>query len=252
MDLVLDDVSKVFDGASEALGSVSLTVETGSFVCIIGPSGCGKSTLLRLIADQIAPTTGRILLGGESPGAARQRKAIGWMAQNPALLPWRTVLQNVQVPLVVNRRHGRPAPAPEELLTMVGLADFGDAYPGILSGGMQQRVALARTLATGAPLWLMDEPFAALDELTRETLADEVLALWRRFRPTVLWVTHNIGEAVRLADRVVVMTSRPGRIGAVIEIPLPRPRDETAPEAAALVRELRGLLRSKQATNNGS
>ncbi|MCZ7569069.1 MAG: ABC transporter ATP-binding protein [Ardenticatenaceae bacterium] len=182
-------------------------------------------------------------LGGAPPAAARRRKAIGWMAQNPALLPWRTVLENVQLPLLVNRRSGHAALSPAELLAMVDLGDFAAAYPGILSGGMQQRVALARTLVTGAPLWLMDEPFAALDELTREALADDVLALWHCFRPTVLWVTHNIGEAVRLADRVVVMTARPGRVRAVIDVSLPRPRDETTPEATAIVRHLRSLLK---------
>lgn len=244
---MLSEVSKVFGAGARALlalAPISLTIETGSFVGIIGPSGCGKSTLLRLVADQIVPSSGTVLLGGAPPAAARQRKAIGWMAQNPALLPWRTVLENVRLPLVVNPRPGRSTLTPSQMLTMVGLNDFAEVYPGILSGGMQQRVALARTLVTGAPLWLMDEPFAALDELTREALADDVLALWRRFRPTVLWVTHNIGEAVRLADRVVVMTPRPGRIRAVLDVALPRPRDETAPEAAALIRRLRALLKS--------
>jgi NitT/TauT family transport system ATP-binding protein len=126
---------------------------------------------------------------------------------------------------------------------MVGLADFAHAYPGTLSGGMQQRVALARTLVTGAPLWLMDEPFAALDELTREALADEVLQIWHRFRPTVLWVTHHIAEAVRLADRVVVLTARPGRVNAMVDVPLPRPRDETDPAVVETVRRLRHWLK---------
>lgn len=246
MNIVLSEVSKVFGTGARALPALaplSLTIETGSLVGIIGPSGCGKSTLLRLVADQIVPSTGTILLDGAPPTTARRRKAIGWMAQNPALLPWRTVLDNVRLPLMVNHQHGRAALAPAELLAMVGLADFADAYPGILSGGMQQRVALARTLVTGAPLWLMDEPFAALDELTREVLADEVLELWGRFRPTVLWVTHNIGEAVRLADRVVVMTDRPGRIRATVDVPLPRPRDDTTPEAATIIRRLRALLK---------
>ncbi len=246
MKVVLDHVSKTFrngNGDLAALAPITLAVDSGGFVCVIGPSGCGKSTLLRLLADQIAPTTGQVLLDGEPPGVARARKAIGWMAQSPALLPWATVLDNVSLPLRVNRSYGRPPMPPQELLSMVGLAEFAHAYPGTLSGGMQQRVALARTLVTGASLWLMDEPFAALDELTREVLADEVLRLWQRFQPTVFWVTHHIAEAVRLADRIVVLTARPGRVQAVVDVPLPRPRDETAPEVVELVRELRRLLR---------
>ncbi len=246
MEVTLRDVSKVFvrDGRRvEALASVTLRVRSGEFVVVLGPSGCGKSTLLRLIADQLAPTAGEVRLDGRPPSAARRRKAIAWMAQNPALLPWLTVRENVILPRRVNRRHQRPAPDVHHLLAMVGLADFADAYPAALSGGMQQRVALARTLAIGAPLWLMDEPFAALDALTREVLADEVLCLWERFRPTVLWVTHDMAEAVRLADRVVVLTARPGRVRRVVAVPLSRPRDPTEARVTALVRELRELLR---------
>ncbi len=245
MRVSLDHISKTFwdqEAPLAALTPVTLEIPSGEFVCLIGPSGCGKSTLLRLVGDQIAPTTGRVRLNGAPPSAIRERKAIGWMAQNPALLPWADVLENVDLPLRVNRAHHRPAPAPEALLQMTGLADFAGAYPATLSGGMQQRVALARTLAVGAPLWLMDEPFAALDALTRESLSDEVLRLWQEFRPTVLWVTHDIGEAVRLADRVVVFTARPGRVRAVVPVTLPRPREATAPEVVALVRKLRELL----------
>lgn len=254
MNILLDNVSKTFtDEASPlaALGSTSLRIASGEFVCLIGPSGCGKSTLLRLLADQIAPTTGDIQLDGQPPAAARTRKAIAWMAQNPALLPWQTVLENVALPLQVNRLNHRPAPHPDALLAMVGLRDFAQTRPTKLSGGMQQRVALARALATGAPLWLMDEPFAALDELTRESLADEVLRLWMQFHPTVVWVTHNIAEAVRLADRVVVMTERPGHIRGIVAIALPRPRDATAPEAVAYIRELRGLLKGESGVRSG-
>ncbi|MBN2002125.1 MAG: ABC transporter ATP-binding protein [Anaerolineae bacterium] len=249
MDIALTDVSKTFtDTASPlaALAPTTLDIASGEFVCLIGPSGCGKSTLLRLIADHIPPTTGAIVLGGADPAAARIRKEIAWMAQNPALLPWQTVLDNVSLPLHVNREHQRPAPTPTELLQMVGLADFAHARPGTLSGGMQQRVALARALTTGASLWLMDEPFAALDELTRETLTEEVLRLWDQFHPTVMWVTHNITEAVRLADRVIVMTQRPGHIQSITPIALPRPRDITGPEVVALIRQLRELLVNNQ------
>ena len=248
MKVVLQNVAKTFDDTTPpliALNPLTLTIASGEFVCIIGPSGCGKSTLLRLIADQIPATSGDIRLNGDVPAAVRSRKQIAWMAQNPALLPWQTVLENVQLPRRINRRFQQPALEPEGLLRMVGLSDFAYAYPKTLSGGMQQRVALARTLATGASLWLMDEPFAALDDLTRENLADDVLRLWAGFRPTVLWVTHNIVETVRLADRVVVLTPRPGRILATVRITLARPRDDTAPEAIAIVRRLRDLLRGR-------
>ncbi len=245
MRIALTDVSKTFTDAASplaALAPTTLEIASGEFVCLIGPSGCGKSTLLRLIADHIPPTTGSIALDEDGPTAARIRKEIAWMAQNPALLPWQTVLENVRLPLRVNRGHQRPAPAPADLLRMVGLEEFADARPTTLSGGMQQRVALARALTTGASLWLMDEPFAALDELTRETLTEEVLRLWSQFRPTVVWVTHNIAEAVRLADRVVVMSQRPGRIQGITPIVIPRPRDITDPEVVALIRQLRELL----------
>ena len=245
MNIQLHAVSKTFNDRQApltALAPITLDIASGEFVCFIGPSGCGKTTLLRLVADQLSPTTGEILLDGAPPAIARAHKAIGWMAQNPALLPWASVIDNVRLPLRVNRRHRRPAPTPDTLLDMMGLAEFAAARPGILSGGMQQRVALARTLTSGALLWLMDEPFAALDELTREILSDEVFRLWDSVHPTVLWVTHHIAEAVRLADRVVVLTARPGRIRAIVEIPLPRPRDETAPEVVAFIRRLRALL----------
>ena len=251
MNIALRGVAKTFNGKPAplvALEPITLEVATGEFVCVIGPSGCGKSTLLRLIADQMPSTAGDLRLDGNSPGVVRKAKHIAWMAQNPALLPWQTVLDNVRLPQRVNtaanRQNGQRVELdPADLLRTVGLADFAQTYPGTLSGGMQQRVALARALATGAQLWLMDEPFAALDELTRETLADEVLRLWQAFRPTVLWVTHNIAEAARLADRVVVMSARPGRILDVVSIAQPRPRDETAPETAAVIRRLRALLR---------
>ncbi len=254
MNVALRGVAKTFNGKPTplvALDPITLDVATGEFVCLIGPSGCGKSTLLRLIADQIPATAGDIRLNDAPPGTARKAKQIAWMAQNPALLPWQTVLDNVRLPQRVNQREQRATLNPVDLLHSVGLADFAQAYPGTLSGGMQQRVALARALATGAQLWLMDEPFAALDELTRETLADEVLRLWQTFRPTVLWVTHNIAEAARLADRVVVMSARPGRILATVDIAQPRPRDETAPETATVIRHLRAVLREGKESVNG-
>ncbi|HDQ34876.1 MAG TPA: ABC transporter ATP-binding protein [Chloroflexi bacterium] len=247
MHIALHQVSKTFverRASLAALSPLTLEIPSGSFVALIGPSGCGKSTLLRLIADQLRPTSGAVQLDGAPPAQARRSKAIGWMAQSPALLPWATVLDNVRLPRHLNPAQQRPAPTPEALLEMMELSAFAGAYPHTLSGGMQQRVALARTLAIGAPLWLMDEPFAALDELTRETLTEELLTLWTHFGPTVLWVTHNIPEAARLADRVIVFTARPGRISAIVEVPLPHPRDATAPEVVAVIRELRQHLRA--------
>jgi len=233
IDAQLRHVTHIFQKGQAplvALQEIDLAIRPGEFVSLVGPSGCGKSTLLRLVAGLLAPTEGQILLAGQAPDKMRAQKAIGWMAQRPALLPWRTVLENVQLPLQVNRQ-------------LFGLADFAEAYPATLSGGMQQRVALARTLAVGASLWLMDEPFAALDELTREELAAELLAMWRQFRPTVLWVTHHLGEAVRLSDRIILLSPRPGRVCGTISVDLPRPRDDTRPEFQAVVRQARQILK---------
>ena len=255
MRVQLQGVSKTFtDGAEPlpALAPITLDIASGEFVCFIGPNGCGKSTLLRVIADHVAPTSGAIRINGALPTEVRARKQIAWMAQDPALLPWKTVLDNIRLPQVVNLRAGRrtgrqpggPALNPNDLLDMVELVGFSGAYPGTLSGGMQQRVALARTLAIGARLWLMDEPFSALDELTRERLTEELLGLWCRFKPTVLWVTHNIAEAARLADRIVVMTQSPGAIRGVVPVTIARPRDETTPEMGTVIRALREMLRA--------
>jgi NitT/TauT family transport system ATP-binding protein len=156
-------------------------------------------------------------------------------------------LENVQLAQKINPQNGRTAvPHPTEFLKMVGLTDFANAYPLTLSGGMQQRAALARTLATGAAVWLMDEPFAALDELTRELLSDELLRLWHQFRPTVLWITHNLHEAIRLSDRVVVLTPRPGTIAGELAVPLPRPRDDTSAAFQELLRQARVWLRREK------
>ena len=246
IEVQLQQVSQVFSGQQAqpltALKNITLTIQAGEFVSLVGPSGCGKSTLLRLVAGLQSPTRGQILLAGQPPARLRARKEIGWMAQQAALLPWRTVLENVRLPLLVNRQNKQPPASPEQLLHLVDLADFADAYPHTLSGGMQQRVALARVLAIGASLWLMDEPFAALDELTRTTLADELLAIWRQFRPTVFWVTHHLNEAVRLSDRVVILSPRPGHLRGIIPVDLPRPRDDTGPEFQSVVREARRLL----------
>ena len=226
----------------QALNGVSLEILPGEFVALLGPSGCGKSTLLRILAGLLPPSKGELRLDGRPPQQALASKQIGWMAQNPALLPWRTVKENIVLAQQINPQNGRTLLSTNELLILVGLADFSEAYPFTLSSGMQHRAALARTLALGAKLWLMDEPFAALDELTRENLTHELLVLWEKFQPTVLWVTHHIYESVRLANRVLVMTPRPGHIHAQLEIPWPQPRDESILKFPTLVLKLRQML----------
>lgn len=209
-----------------ALEGIDLEVSWGEFVAVLGPSGCGKSTLLRLVGGLIAPTRGRVLLGEGSPQEAQRHKEIGFVFQQPALLPWRTVWGNVALSLEVNGNGSAPGVRVAELLEMVGLQAFRERYPHQLSGGMQQRVALARALAHDPPLLLMDEPFGALDAITRDRMGYELLRLWERSRKTVLFVTHSIAESITLSDRVVVLTGRPGRIKASVPIPLPRPRGE--------------------------
>ena len=221
----VDAVSRVFTrGAARhtALDNVSFQVAEGEFVSLLGPSGCGKSTLLRLIADIIAPTSGRLTVAGGSPEAARRAGLFGFVFQESVLFPWLTALANVELPLKVGRptRPGNP----RELLELVGLREFADYYPHQLSGGMRQRVALARALVTDPQLLLMDEPFAALDEITREAMGNWLLTVWEQTGKTVLFVTHSVPEAVYLADRVVVLSPAPGRIEAMLPIALPRPR----------------------------
>ncbi|MCW5849086.1 MAG: ABC transporter ATP-binding protein [Anaerolineae bacterium] len=245
MTITIEGLSHTFTtptGRVPALRDVSLQIRQAEFVAILGPSGCGKSTLLRLLANLLRPMAGHIALDGLTPAQAAATKRIGWMAQHPALLPWYTVRDNIALAQRINPQPQRAVPAVDDLLALVGLSDFASAYPFTLSGGMQQRAGLARTLALGADVWLMDEPFAALDELTRESLTLELLRLWQTFRPTVLWVTHHIQETVRLADRVVVMSRRPGHVHTEKAIGLPRPRDDTAPDFQPLVRELRVAL----------
>ena len=224
----ISDVSKSFDdeaGGRYAIQDISLDISHGEFLCLIGPSGCGKSTLLRLIGGLIEPTSGEIQIGGLTPAEAQADKAIGFVFQEPALLPWRAVADNIRLPLEVNRQNNPENVRPvSELISLVGLDSYADYYPAQLSGGMQQRVALARALASGASLLLMDEPFGALDEITRATMAYELLRIWSAEKKSVVFVTHSISEAVTLSDRVAVMSSGPGRIVEVVEINLPRPR----------------------------
>ena len=227
--IVVDDAVKEFEGGVLAVDHVSFEARPGEFVSLVGPSGCGKSTLLRLIAGLIPLTGGSITVNGREVTAPRQDVAL--MFQRPTLLPWQTALQNALLP---RKLRGRVDDATEreayELLDLVGLSGFEHTYPRHLSGGMQQRVALARLLMVGVEVLLLDEPFAAVDQLTRERLNLELLKVHERTRATAVLVTHNITEAILLADRVIVMTPRPGRIADVLDVPFERPR---VPEMAA-------------------
>jgi NitT/TauT family transport system ATP-binding protein len=217
------DAVKQFQGGVLAVDHVSLEASPGEFISIVGPSGCGKSTLLRLIAGLLPLTAGEISVNGRRVLEPRQDVAL--MFQRPILLPWRTALENALLPPKLSGKLGAEAERQAyELLDMVGLGGFEHSYPRHLSGGMQQRVALARLLMVGVDVLLLDEPFAAVDQLTRERLNLELLRVHERMSATALLVTHNITEAILLADRVVVMTARPGRIADVIEVPFERPR----------------------------
>ena len=246
--VIFDGVGKSFGRGAErtdAVGAISLSIPRGQFLTVIGPSGCGKSTLLRMASGLVDADEGSISIFGESVQAAKRNKHIGFVPQSPALLPWRSVLDNVRLPLEVNRA----APVamrrdPTELLDSVGLGDVVDRRPDQLSGGMQQRVAIARAFVINPSLLLLDEPFSALDELTREALRQQLLALWAHDQKTVMFVTHSVQEAVILSDVIVVMTARPGRIRAVIDVPLPRPRDEEV-EFSDEFREIERAVRTE-------
>lgn len=252
MDFIVDGkgVGKIFSGRSgtvEALRDIDLGIEPGEFVSLIGPSGCGKSTLLRLIGDLVSPTSGTLTVNGKPPRGARVDGDYGIAFQRATLLDWRTVQRNVELPLEVAgtepRERSRRA---SELLDMVGLSDFAGNYPWQLSGGMQQRVAIARSLSQHPPLLLMDEPFGALDEMTRESMQQELMRIWRDTDTTVLFVTHSIPEAVFLSTRIVVMSSRPGQITHRVPVDLPQPRGFAIRESARyfeLLTEVREAIR---------
>jgi NitT/TauT family transport system ATP-binding protein len=231
-----------------ALQAIDLRIGGREFVSLIGPSGCGKSTLLRIIADLTSPSAGEISVNGKLARRARLDRDYGMVFQAPVLFDWRTIDENVQLPLEVMGvsradRQRRSA----EMLSLVELSDFGRHHPWQLSGGMQQRAAIARALAFEPKLLLMDEPFGALDEMTRERMNDELLRIWERTGTTVVFVTHSIPEAVFLSSRVVVMSARPGRITHTIEIDLPRPRNDATRETEryfSLVTEVREALRA--------
>lgn len=237
-------------GRVEALRAIDLEIEPGEFVSLIGPSGCGKSTLLRLIGDLTTPTSGELSINGKPPNQARNDRDYGIVFQKATLLDWRTVTKNVELPLEIMGTDGR-SEISQRMLDLVQLGDFGAQYPWQLSGGMQQRVAIARALAFNPELLLMDEPFGALDEMTRELMQQEVLRIWHETDTTVVFVTHSIPEAVFLSTRVIVMSPRPGRISDVIEIPLTHPRDVDTRESSTyyeLVTEVREALRRQESS----
>jgi NitT/TauT family transport system ATP-binding protein len=232
-----------------ALDGVSFEVAEGSFLTLLGPSGCGKSTLLRVVADLVAPSSGAVTVLGTTPQQARQRRMLGFVFQDAALLPWRTAIGNVELPLEVG---GRPPlapgePTPSELLALVGLKGWENAYPHELSGGMRQRVSIARALIGAPRLLLMDEPFGALDEFTRDHLNEELLRIWRETRTTILFVTHSIYEAAFLGQQVLVLAANPGRIREIVTTDLPAVRNLDVRETDRFVRlaaRLRLLLRA--------
>jgi NitT/TauT family transport system ATP-binding protein len=223
-------------GVLQALEDVSLSVRPREFVSLLGPSGCGKSTLLRLVSDVLAPTSGSIRVTGTTPEAARKSRAFGFVFQDATLLAWRSALQNVLLPLEISGERRDAEARGRQLLNLVGLAGFEQSYPWQLSGGMRQRVSIARALITQPQVLLMDEPFGALDEITRERLNAELLRIWQATGTTILFVTHNSPEAVFLSDRVVVLTARPARVKLDVRIDLPRPRDPAIKETVEFAR----------------
>lgn len=229
-----------------ALQDVTLDIQPGEFVSVIGPSGCGKSTLLRVIAGILPPSAGTVTVQGKPPAEAQREGKFGLVFQDPVLLPWRSVQQNVELLAeVVRLPKAERAERVRWLIKLVGLAGYEKLRPAELSGGMRQRVAIARALALRPPILLMDEPFAALDEFQRETLNVELLRIWTESKGLVIFITHNIEEAIFLSDRVVVLTPRPGRIVQVVDIDLPRPRElhvRSMPEFLKLRSELRDIL----------
>ena len=228
-----------------ALQDVSLTLPQGAFLTLLGPSGCGKSTLLRLVADIIQPTTGTVRVLGAAPAVARERREIGFVFQDATLLPWRNVIDNVRLPLQVGRHRVAGSRSAEELLALVGLAGWEKALPHELSGGMRQRVSIARALLGGPRVLLMDEPFGALDEITRDRLNEELLRVWAETGTTILFVTHSIAEAAFLGQQVMVLAARPGRLREMVAVDLPTPRHlglRDTPQFTALSAHLRTTL----------
>jgi len=246
--LRLKDVTVRFTterGTVTALERVSLEVARGGFLTLVGPSGCGKSTLLRVVADLLTPTSGEVEVLGGSPARARAARRIGFVFQDASLLPWRTALENVALPLEVGGARRREARNPRDLLGLVGLAGRESALPHELSGGMRQRVAIARALIDNPELLLMDEPFGALDEITRDRLNVELLRIWEETGVTILFVTHSIYEAALLGQQVLLLAARPGRVREIVQVPLAAPRrieQRETPEFIEIAAHLRRVL----------
>ncbi|MDO9516952.1 MAG: ABC transporter ATP-binding protein [Methanosarcinaceae archaeon] len=243
--LTVTNVSRTFgkkgSASTKALDNVSLEIKNEEFVCFIGPSGCGKTTLLRIIAGLDLPTSGEILLDGIQITVPDPKR--GMVFQEYSLFPWRTVIDNVAFgPQMQGIKKKESLKIAEKYLELVGLEQFKNSFPYELSGGMRQRVAIARALATEPQVLLMDEPFGALDAQTRNTLQYELLEIWGKKNVTIMFVTHSMDEAVFLADRIVVMSARPGKIRDIINVDLPRPRDRTAPESNELRNHVLKLL----------
>ena len=229
-EIKIEDLSMIFQDKNggepvTALKDVNLDIREGEFISLLGPSGCGKTTLLRIIADLLQPSMGKVTVRGETTREIRMKKKYGIVFQNPVLYDWRTIRRNVCMPMeLLGMKKAERTAQVSKMLDLVGLSEFGKHYPYELSGGMQQRVGIARALAINPEILLMDEPFSALDEFTREKLHLDLLSIWRKTNKTVVFVTHNIAEAVFLSDRVVVLSPHPGRVSAVIDINIPRPR----------------------------
>ena len=247
----LRQVSVVFEARGHsvpALSETTLDIAEGEFIALLGPTGCGKSTLLRVVSDLLRPSSGTVAVRGAAASEARRRNDFGFVFQEAALLPWRTALANINLPLeVVDYPSAQRGARCTELLASMGLAKFGHSYPNELSGGMKQRVAIARALSWNPSILLMDEPFSALDELTKNQLQDELLRIWQREKKTIVFVTHNISEAIYLADRVVVMSAHPGRIRQVIEVALPRERGPEIRDTLKFIEQVRGARQALQA-----
>jgi len=255
--ITIEDLSLIFKtktGTTVALDKVSFDIAPRSFLTVVGPSGCGKTTLLKILSGVLQPTGGRVLFDGESLAKTKVQGQVGYVFQRALLLPWRTALDNVMLTMEVARRDMTAAQREKEArhwLNIAGLSGFENRYPHELSGGMQQRVSICRALAFRPKVLLMDEPFAALDEITRETLQEELLRIWAQTETTVVFITHSIPEAVLLSEQIVVMSPRPGRVLERITVPFPRPRTEDIrelPEFASLASHVRGLLRHRAPT----
>jgi len=226
-EVVCRSLAKTFEGGTEAVGPTDLTFRAGQTTALVGPSGCGKSTLLRMVAGLENPSAGRIEIGGAPPADTLRRAGLSVAFQDPSLLPWRSVRRNIELALSLARRRVEASEV-DRLIALVGLDGFGDARPAELSGGMRQRAAIARALATRPGLLLLDEPFGAVDDLTRAQLAQDLPRIWEARGTTTILVTHSVSEAVFLSDRVIVLSPRPARIVDDIGIGLPRPRPEDA------------------------